>query len=226
MADLLALKGLMHGWNYGTKIRMPHALVMTFLFKPDLSLHNKFRQIMKLSFLHARNLSAFVLLYKLCLSAGTSAYKVIGVPVTAANGRPAAQWHALAAGAIGGWVIWGNYNTVNFQIVLYLLSRVVVALVRLLAKKGVLPFRNFSFKPTYPWLASATWAVVMWLFEFHSDTLHGSLVASMKYLYHDSNSWASPRDFAPSAPALAMAAAILFDFRHRLSDLLDFSKKL
>jgi len=219
------LKGLAHGLTYGTKIRAPHAFVMTFLFKSEMSLADKFKRIAKLTFLHARNLAAFVAIYKfiiatLRLTSTSSAHKV-------PPGHPAKQWHALVAGGMGGWIVWSHYNAVNYQIVLYLISRIVVALVRVLARKRVLPFSNFSFKPTYPWLAAGTWAVVMWLFEFHAETLHGSLADSMRYLYHDSNTLSTAlKDFAPSWPSIATILAISLQNKGRFLHLFDLSRRL
>ena len=75
------LKGLIHGINYGTKIRFPHALVMTFLFKPDMDILSKIRRILKLTFLHARNLAAFVCVYKLVIAVGRFGYRAGGIKV-------------------------------------------------------------------------------------------------------------------------------------------------
>ena len=75
------LKGLIRGINYGTKIRFPHALVMTFLFKPDLNIVDKLRRILKLTFLHSRNLAAFVCVYKLVIALGRFSYRVGGIKV-------------------------------------------------------------------------------------------------------------------------------------------------
>ena len=42
---------------------------------------------------------------------------------------------------------WANYSSVNYQILLYLVSRVLVALVKLMSKKEVDPYtKNISFK--------------------------------------------------------------------------------
>ena len=202
------LKGLAHGLTYGTKIRAPHALVMTLLFKTEMSIPEKFKRIVKLTFLHARNLATFVTIYKFVIAIlGRVSFPVEARPLSS-SGHPARQWHALVAGAVGGWIVWSHYNAVNYQIVLYLLSRIVVALVRVLARRKIFPFNRFSFKPTYPYLAIGTWSLVMWLFEFHPETLHGSLADSMRYLYHESNTLlTSPSHFVPSWPSISSTLA-------------------
>lgn len=68
-----------------------------------------------------------------------------------------------------------------------------------------MPFKLFSFKKTYPGLAVAVWAIVMWLFEYHDGSLHGSLAESMRFLYHESNVLTpSIGDFSLSLPALVV----------------------
>ena len=77
---------------------------------------------------------------------------------------------------------------------MYLLSRIMIAAVKLASAKGVWPFRNFEFKGVYPPFAALVWGVVLYLFEFHPETLHPSLERSMEFLYHDSNRPAAARD--------------------------------
>jgi peroxisomal membrane protein 4 len=56
------------GAKYGVKIRLPHAVVMTCLFRKDLSSKEKIRSIMKLVFEHSSNLAAFASIYKIVLA--------------------------------------------------------------------------------------------------------------------------------------------------------------
>ena len=62
---LLALVG---GARYGTKIRLPHAAIMTFLFKRNLSSHQKLHLIFRLVREHASNLAVFAAIYKSLLA--------------------------------------------------------------------------------------------------------------------------------------------------------------
>lgn len=59
---------LIGGAKYGMKIRLPHAFVMTFLFRQDLSTYDKLKNILRLSLHHAKNLATFASLYKLLLT--------------------------------------------------------------------------------------------------------------------------------------------------------------
>jgi len=47
----------------------------------------------------------------------------------------------------------------------------------------------------FPWFAAVVWAVALWLFEHHRQTLQPSLHSSLTYLYHDSNCWTILCDF-------------------------------
>ena len=44
---------------------------------------------------------------------------------------PQSPYHSFVAGLIGGYSVWGRYSSVNYQIVLYLTSRVLTGLVAL-----------------------------------------------------------------------------------------------
>lgn len=58
------ISGLLGGARYGVKIRLPHAFVMTFLFRTDLNTKDKIRTIIRLVWEHTRNLASFVTIYK------------------------------------------------------------------------------------------------------------------------------------------------------------------
>jgi peroxisomal membrane protein 4 len=55
---------LVGGARYGVKIRLPHALVMTLLFRRDLTSSQKIRSVLKLALEHASSLGQFATLYK------------------------------------------------------------------------------------------------------------------------------------------------------------------
>lgn len=58
------MAGLVGGLRYGFKIRLPHAFVMTALFRRDLTVEQKMTTIWKLTREHAINLAAFAAIYK------------------------------------------------------------------------------------------------------------------------------------------------------------------
>jgi hypothetical protein len=61
-------RGLIAGARYGIKIRLPHAAVMTLLFRRELSAVDKLQTIAQLVAEHATNLAAFACLYKSILA--------------------------------------------------------------------------------------------------------------------------------------------------------------
>ncbi|XP_021345783.1 peroxisomal membrane protein 4-like [Mizuhopecten yessoensis] len=176
---LSVIKGLRNGAVYGAKVRLPHSLVMTLLFKRG-SLKDMSKGIFEATYTHSRNLALFVFSYKALTSL-----------MAVAQNKPE-QFHSFAAAFCAGYFIFGKYNKVNEQINLYLLSRILYGLAKLAVKKGFIP------KPkgdTFPWFAAIVWGIVLWLFEYESDTLQPSLRSSMTYLYHDSNKWQSFKNF-------------------------------
>lgn len=176
---LSVLKGLRNGIVYGAKVRFPHALVMTFLFKSG-PLLGQFRSILEATYTHSKNLGLFVF-----------SYKALTQLLEMTQGKRV-QPHSFIAAFCAGYLIFGRYNKVNEQINLYLLSRILYGLVKLAAKRGYIP------KPKgdpFPIFAALVWGIVLWLFEYEQDTLQPSLKSSMTYLYHDSNVWHNLRDF-------------------------------
>ncbi|CAH1785331.1 unnamed protein product [Owenia fusiformis] len=176
---LAVIKGLRNGAVYGAKIRAPHAVVMTFLFKTG-SLSDKLRSIFEATWTHSRNLASFVFLYKTMTSI-----------LTWLEEKPE-QYHSFFAAFIGGYYVFGNYNKVNEQINLYLLSRIIYGLAKLAVKRGYVAAPK---RDVFPVFAALVWGVVLWMFEYEKDTLQPSLRSSMTYLYHDSNIWHNLRDF-------------------------------
>ncbi|RKP36533.1 Tim17/Tim22/Tim23/Pmp24 family-domain-containing protein [Dimargaris cristalligena] len=175
---LSILKGLRNGLVYGAKVRFPHALVMTFLFRSG-SLRNKVRLILQATRAHAQNLGSFVVIYKTLML--VQRYLA---------GQKEASYHAFLAGLVGGYVVFGENTNINNQIVMYLFSRVAIGLAKLAVTRKVVeePHRPF------PLFAALVWGLVMWLFRHEQSTIQPSLRASMQYLYVDSNQWQSLRN--------------------------------
>ncbi|XP_075419884.1 peroxisomal membrane protein 4 isoform X1 [Tenrec ecaudatus] len=176
---LAMVKGFRNGVVYGTKIRAPHALVMTFLFRTG-SLRDKLRAILQATYTHSRNLACFVLTYK-----GLCALQ------SRAQGKTH-QMHSFLAAFFGGLLVFHENNNINSQLNMYLLSRVLFALGRLGVEKGYIPELGFD---SFPLLTGLVWGLVLWLFEYHRHTLQPSLQSSMTYLYEDSNVWHDISDF-------------------------------
>ncbi|XP_008147947.1 peroxisomal membrane protein 4 isoform X1 [Eptesicus fuscus] len=176
---LAVLKGFRNGAVYGAKIRAPHALVMTFLFRSG-SLREKLRAILQATYTHSSNLACFVFTYK-ALCALQSYLQ-----------GETHQVHSFLAGCIGGFLVFKENNNINSQINMYLLSRVLFALCRLGVEKGYIPEPKWD---PFPLFTALVWGLVLWLFEYHRPTLQPSLQSSMTYLYEDSNVWHDISDF-------------------------------
>uniref|UniRef100_W5LYB3 Peroxisomal membrane protein 4 n=2 Tax=Lepisosteidae TaxID=7915 RepID=W5LYB3_LEPOC len=176
---LAVVKGFRNGAVYGAKIRAPHALVMTFLFRSG-SLRDKLKAITQATYTHSRNLACFVFTYK-----GLQAIQ------QRLQGK-SQHYHSFLAACLGGWLVFGDNNHINSQINMYLLSRILFALSRLAVEKGYIPQPK---RDPFPLFATLVWGIVLWLFEYYPHTLQPSLQSSMNYLYHDSNTWHDISDF-------------------------------
>jgi len=229
------LSGLIGGGRYGLKIRIPHAVVMTFLFGNNLSFRNKLRVIAKLAAEHSINLASFACLYKFLLASLKTLSRLLivdedhhvhsgvviiirrfikycismvlnGPPLFPSSkptknnisnntlpGLPEHPYHAFLAGAIGGYCIWGKYSSVNYQLVLYLTSRIIVGCIKLAREKGYPPFswKRLTFHKSYPYGAALIWGTVMMLFEEYPNVLHPSLRRSMDEIYRFGGSFGS-----------------------------------
>ncbi|KAI9139527.1 Tim17/Tim22/Tim23/Pmp24 family-domain-containing protein [Paraphysoderma sedebokerense] len=187
--DLLSIvKGFRNGMVYGAKIRFPHALVMTFLFR-DGPLSSKLKFIFTATKTHSRNLAFFVTIYKTLMILQR---RMLGKEQ---------YWNPFLAGCIGGYMVFGKNTNINNQIVLYLFSRITIGLAKLLVKKSLLPSSHSDplldplVRDPFPVFASLVWGTVMYLFRYHRETLQGSLQASMQYLYNDSDVWDNLRNW-------------------------------
>lgn len=102
-----------------------------------------------------------------------------------APGLPEHPHHAFVAGAVGGYIVWGRYSGVNYQLILYLISRIIVGCFKLARQKGISPFswKRLTFTKTYPWAAAGIWGTVMVMFEEYPEILHPSLRRSMEEIY-------------------------------------------
>ncbi|XP_002747265.4 peroxisomal membrane protein 4 [Callithrix jacchus] len=178
-AALALLKGFRNGAVYGAKIRAPHALVMTFLFRNG-SLWEKLRAVLQATYIHSRNLACFVFTYKgLCALQSRIQGKTY-------------QVHSFLAAFLGGLLVFRENNNINSQVNMYVLSRVLFALSRLAVEKGYIPEPKWD---PFPVVTAVVWGLVLWLFEYHRPTLQPSLQSSMTYLYEDSNVWHDISDF-------------------------------
>ncbi|KFV48081.1 Peroxisomal membrane protein 4, partial [Tyto alba] len=164
---------------YGAKIRAPHALVMTFLFKSG-SLREKLKSIAQATYTHSWNLAYFVFTYKglMALQSQLQGKKI--------------PFHCFFAAFMGSLLVFSENNPINSQITMYLLSRILFGLSRLAVEKGYIPEPK---RDPFPFVTALVWGIVLWLFEYHRQTLQPSLQSSMTYLYDDSNVWHDISDF-------------------------------
>lgn len=188
---LASIRGFRNGLEYAVRIRAAHCLVMILLYRRDQSVESNLNFLYQAAREHGINLASFVLLYKLlrCKLQNT-----FGLSKGLAS---------FISGGISGGVVWGRSKTaINYQVVLYLLSRIVTGAVHHQVNEGRVP-DIAAFKP----MAAFVWAMVMYLFSVDPKSLQGSLRSSMEFLYNDENTsgprtgkWGIPGHILPFIP--------------------------
>lgn len=252
--ELLAiLKGTRNGIVYGAKLRFSHALVMSFLFRSG-SIKSRWAGIVKATRQHATALGTFVFIYKSVLYliklaragalGGRGGGRAGGGHYKMTTAKHDIQTHAhgadaFVAGLVAGYIVFGRaspsagLNSINQQMVLYVFSRVVLALCKmaldqilsatvplsslpgatggsggsetkfqigapidqaLLLRRGS-PQATLISNTAWTVFATLSWGIIMYLFRVDSSLLQHSMLHSMKFLYVDSETWSSWREF-------------------------------
>jgi hypothetical protein len=118
------------------------------------------------------------------------------------------HYDAFLAGLLGGYTVFGRtiHNSVSQQIVIYVAARVCLALAKLAVQKrheviqrgggthgghgsggfGLVPneeLRRALQKNGWPVFASLSWAMVMYIFRWHPESVQSSLRSSMSYMW-------------------------------------------
>jgi hypothetical protein len=111
------------------------------------------------------------------------------------------HYDAFLAGLLGGYVVFGRdiHNSVSQQIVIYVFARVCLALAKLAVQPkgfgtiegsggglGLITndrLRRELTKNAWPAFASISWAMVMYVFRWHPETVQPSLRSSMQYMW-------------------------------------------
>ena len=155
------VKGFMNGVTYGSKVRAPHSLVMTLLFKRD-TLPKMLEQILTLTLQHAIRLGCFAGLFRF----GRSLIHYNGIK-------------ELLPGFVFGSLCFGDHF-LSQQVVMYLLSRNIYGITTTITEKYNL---NWFGNQNQRVVAGLNWACVMYLFYHHPKNIQASLRTSMEYLY-------------------------------------------
>lgn len=176
-----SFRGLRNGLYYGARIRFIHSFIMTFLFKED-TLINKLKNVLSMTYEHSKNLGIFVFIYKsICCILRRILKKNY-------------SWIPFIAGIIGSYVMWAKKTPVNSQMMLYLLSRNLLAITTFFEKQTSKIFPN---NEGFALSSILCWGVVMFLFEKYPNRLQSSLFSSMDFLYNTSNYTTSWKDYIP-----------------------------
>jgi hypothetical protein len=161
------------------------------------SLRSKCILVYKATRQHARNLGFFALVYKSTM---------LFLRHTSPTGKER-HYDSFLAGLLGGYTVFGRtiHNSVSQQIVIYVAARVCLALAKLAVQQrhvggggrhggasgggggwelfGNGEMRRAMVRNGWPAFASLSWAMVMYIFRWHPESVQSSLRSSMSYMW-------------------------------------------
>ncbi|MDP2435433.1 MAG: hypothetical protein Q8P67_06805 [archaeon] len=211
-----ALRGLRNAIITGAQIRLPYILqaaAFLAIYRTPSDL-NRVKFTLKQALTHGRDLGLFVLIYKsIC-----SILRHHGV-------RDGSE--SWIAGMIGGCVGFGDSEgirgSVNFQIVLYLLSRGIVGFLKGKVADGALPPQcDISKGASFRLLAGFSLALILYLTEHRPETLQTGFMNTMTFIYHHADSKPNLPPLPFLLPVVIVFAAIflpIFSKRFELESL-------
>ncbi|KAH3683408.1 hypothetical protein WICPIJ_005627 [Wickerhamomyces pijperi] len=206
--DVLAIfKSMRNGVHYGTKIRFAHSLVMSLLYKRNITLVQRISSILNITRSHGVVLASFAFVYKLSLLLLKWYNSVLETSTPNLN--------EFLAGALGGFLVYGKLvfkeqfnSSITDQITLYCGARVTLAVGKLIAfmiAKKLGESNNWDLKQkkkfrddlqSYAWCFSASfiWGSVLFFHRFYPKFLQHGLESSMSFIYDDLD-WTDWRSF-------------------------------
>ncbi|RNF27168.1 peroxisomal membrane protein 4 [Trypanosoma conorhini] len=187
-----AIKGFRNGFVYGVRIRAPHALVLNVVWS-----HAPWR-------VKARRIYAATRKHSISLGLAGLTVSLVRSILRKLQGEPH-MWHSALAGFIVGSVFWGEQSPVTVQMSMYILSRILSAMLFILAGKygWKIPPNAFRF------YSGVLWMIVMPLFLYHGEAVQPSMRTAMQYIYQDNEKYSSWYDLlwvnrdtsSPSSPS-------------------------
>jgi peroxisomal membrane protein 4 len=87
------------------------------------------------------------------------------------------------AGFVGGGIMFGRNDPVTSQINMYIMSRVIFGLCRTAANAKLVTYQPWMFTL----FGAAAWGLVMYLYYHQDKVLQGSMIASMNFIYGDTD---------------------------------------
>lgn len=99
-------------------------------------------------------------------------------------GRPEHPAHALVAGAVGGYFVWGQWSALSHQVLMYVSIRVLAGLGKLvIGQSNGDDGAPSHWRTQHRLAATSAWAAVMYLWETRPDVVQPSMRKSMDEIY-------------------------------------------
>jgi len=174
------VRGFRNGIITGARIRIPYLLqAATYAVLFEKGALEKPKFVLKQLLIHGKNLGLFVAIYK-------------GICCVLRSGGITGGVESWIAGLVGGYWAFGDNQgvsgSVNNQIVLYLFARGLQGLMITAAeRKMVPPSLDVRTPRGFRMLAAFSLALILYLTEYKPWALNKGFVATMDYLYYQSD---------------------------------------
>lgn len=182
------IKSLRQGIVYGTKIRAPHATVLELVWGSG-PLRKIPGKVLRVTATHAASLglSAFIFSIVTRLLGALRGQRLHSWNSTSLANQNASSrvWgHYTIAGFLIGYLAWGKMsNKVHQQMLIYVVSRLLVALFQIVSQR-----RHFTATPQHYRLFSGTmWAILMTILCTSPGSLQVNMRRSLEYVFLQSD---------------------------------------
>jgi len=209
---LSVIRGFRNGIITGARIRIPYLLqaaVYAVIFDQG-RIFDKIKFVLKQLFIHGKNLGLFVAIYK-------------SICCILRNFGISGGVESWIAGLVGGYWAFGDSKgisgAVNNQIVLYLFARGIQGIIITGAKQGYVPKPlDVSTPRGFRYLAAFSLALILYLTEYQPQSLNKGFVATMDYLYYqsDSGKMLAPIDYKFLPTLILGTISLLYPIREHL----------
>lgn len=189
------IKAFRDGLVYGTKVRAPHATVLELVWGsgPPRNIPGK---VLRITATHAFGLGfasvIFTLVTRLLRTLQEVAKGTADSPsLTVQRTYSSTWWHHSLAGFLIGYLAWGNIsNKVHQQMLIYVVSRLMVALLNLYSHRV-----GYHATPHhYRLFSGAMWAMLMTILFMSPGSLQVNMRKSLEYVFLESNRFSSIRE--------------------------------
>lgn len=191
LALFTLIKAFRQGLVYGVKVRAPHALVLNLVWGsgPLRAIPKKVFAVTKTHALGLAYSSVIFVVVTRLLQMMTFNVRTESGSLVVARAPPSLRWwHSAAGGFLIGFLAWGDASSgVHQQMMMYIVSRLVVALYQIASER--VGFEGSAMQ--YRVYSGCLWALLMTLLTVEPESLQASMRKSLEYVFLENKYFSS-----------------------------------